>query len=298
MKIVSFGSVNRDLVYSVGHIVSPGETISCTELNEFWGGKGLNQCVALARAGADAAMAGCVSEADSALGAQIETQYGIDASFLTTCDTVTGHAVIQIDSRGQNSILVYPGANHMVTPALADKVLAGFSRGDFVLLQHEISEIPYIMRRARELGLRVAFNPSPFDPEILRYPLSCVDVFILNEIECAAFVGAGTPDEMAAAMAKRYPDADIVLTLGKQGVVYVGRAGTLKHGIYDVPVVDTTAAGDTFTGFFLTEYACRGDVPRALALASKASSLAVSRKGATTSVPSMEEVLATEICLI
>lgn len=288
MKILSFGSINRDLVYRLDHIVTPGETLSCHSRAEFWGGKGLNQCVALARAGAHAAMAGYVHSADASLREYLTQTFHMDVTHIALSDTVTGHAVIQIDSEGQNAIIVYPGANHTLTDEFADEVLSDFAPGDFLLLQHEINHLPYIMQRAQAQGMRIAFNPSPFSQDILGYPLELVDLFILNEIECAAFVG-DSPD-MADTMQKAYPSAEIVLTLGKNGARFVGKNGRFAHGIYDVPVVDTTAAGDTFTGFFLTEYAATGDARRALALASKASALAVSRPGATVSIPTRDEV--------
>lgn len=292
MKIVSFGSINFDHVYTVPHIVRPGETISCTSYQQFLGGKGLNQGIALKKAEADAYLAAQISESDAALPARLQSEYGVPPDLIEACPFPTGHAVIQVDRTGQNCIFIYPGANASVTLDFIDRTLSYFQKGDCVLLQNEIALVPEIIRRASERGLTVALNPSPFTDEILNWPLQLVDIFILNEIECAAFSGETEPEKMAEAMLQKYPHCKVVLTLGKNGVLYRDGQTTLRHGVYDVPVVDTTAAGDTFTGFFLAEYMKSRDAANALSLASAASSIAVSRKGAAPSIPRLDEVLA------
>lgn len=134
--------------------------------------------------------------------------------------------------------------------------------------------------------------------KILEMPLNLVDYFILNEVEGAQICGIEKTDGMADLLLKKFPNAKIVLTLGSKGAVYKDKFVTASHGIYDVPVVDTTAAGDTFTGFFIEEISKNSSPQKALEIASKASSIAVSKKGAEPSIPTMKEVLESNMKLI
>lgn len=286
MKFLSFGSVNHDIVYSVKHIVQEGETISCQTMQKFWGGKGQNQCVALARSGAPTSLAARISEDDASMLSQLAHNCQINVESVGLDKTPTGHAIIQVNDDGQNAIIVYPGANYSMSPDFIDQVLEKFSAGDILLLQNEINNIPYIIKAAKKIGMIVALNPSPFTKEILHWPLELVDLFVLNEIECEAFCGAAD----AEVMRKKYPHAEIVLTLGGNGSVFCGNQGLFHQDIFKVPVVDTTAAGDTFTGYFLNTYYTTGDAKAALRIASKAAAIAVSRNGAVPSIPHADEV--------
>lgn len=289
MKFLSFGSVNRDITYRLDHIVREGETLPCGSMEEFWGGKGQNQCIALARAGAETYLAARVGQGDLApLKDLLQNQYGVDPRYLAGDPAPTGHAIIQVSAAGQNSIIIYPGANHTMDPAFISRVLDGFRPGDVVLLQNEINGVPEILREAKVRGLRVALNPSPFTPELLAWPLELVDLFVLNEVECQGFCGSEDP----LALRARYPQAEVVLTLGSRGSVFAGQAGVFRQAIYRVPTVDTTAAGDTFTGYFLRRYYESGDPVSALDLAARASAIAVTRRGAVPSIPRAEEVAA------
>lgn len=290
MKILSFGSLNLDMVYDVEHFVMPGETLSSSRLEKFCGGKGLNQSLALARAGAQVYHAGLVGDDGDPLVEQLRAD-GVDVAHVGRWQGATGHAIIQVDKRGQNCILLYGGANRQVTPEQVDRVLQSFGKGDLVLLQNEISSLPYIIESAHRKGLLVALNPSPYNEEIERCDLSLVDYFLLNEVEGGQISGKTEPDDILQALRARFPRAAFVLTLGKRGAVYDDGTTRCAHGIYKVPVVDTTAAGDTFTGYFLAAVG-KGLFPqRALELASKASSLAVSVKGASNSIPHWDAVV-------
>ena len=202
----------------------------------------------------------------------------------------TGHAIIQVDKKGQNCILLYGGANQEITTDYIDDVLAHFEKGDMLLLQNEINNIDYIIKKAAEKGMILAINPSPISDELVKMDLTSITYFILNEIEGNELTQETDPEKIARKMRQIYPGCVVVLTLGKQGVMYYDGTNTYTHGIYDVPVVDTTAAGDTFTGFFLSTLMQGEDVPKALEYASVASSLAVSQKGAAPSIPTMEQV--------
>lgn len=289
MKILNFGSLNYDKVYHVEHFARAGETILARDHAEFLGGKGLNQSVALARAGAHVYHAGAVGADGARLRAQLEAA-GVDTSCLACLDTVSGHAVIQLCG-GQNSIIVYGGANQQVTKEYLDAVLAGFGPGDLLLLQNETACVAHAMRGAKARGMQVAFNASPITDALFDYPLELVDHFLINEIEGLALAGPGEADFAAILdrLSARYQGA-VILTVGAAGAYYRKGGETYHAGIFDVPVVDTTGAGDTFCGFFLAA-AAKGLSPgEALRTASAASSLAVSREGAANSIPTWDEV--------
>ncbi len=291
MKIVNIGSLNIDKVYNVEHFVTAGETILSNTMETFLGGKGFNQSLALARAGAEVFHAGAIGEDGTELKTTLEAS-GAKTKYLQTLDTVSGHAVIQLTPKGQNCIIVYGGANSALTEEFIDDTLAKFSPDDILLVQNETSCVGYAIAKAKENGLKVAFNPSPITKELLDYPLHLVDYFLLNEVEGQILSQNSSDDhqQILSALCTRFPNAAIVLTVGKGGVLYKDAHISASHGIYNVPVVDTTGAGDTFCGYFL---ACitRGLPPaQALEYASLASSLAVSRKGAGNSIPTWNDV--------
>lgn len=291
MKLLNFGSLNIDYVYKVGHFVRPGETMSSESRQTFCGGKGLNQTIALARAGVQVYHAGAVGKADGEMLLEALKKNNVNIDFVKQCeDIATGHAIIQVNRSGQNCIMLYGGANQTMTKEHIDETLAGFSAGDFLILQNEINNLGYIMEQAHKKGLVIVLNPSPMNEKILALPLEFVDYFMLNEVEAADICGEESKDNLLGNLSRKYPKAKIVLTLGKQGVQYKDGEQILSHGIYKVPVVDTTAAGDTFTGFFIGSLAQGYAAEEALRLASVASSIAVSRQGAESSIPYMDEV--------
>lgn len=290
MKFLNFGSLNLDFVYDVEHFVRPGETISSAALNTFSGGKGLNQSVALSRAGAQTYHGGCIGKDGQVLLDGLRAA-GADVSFVRVLKSCrTGHAIIQVDPSGQNCILLFGGANQAVTDVQIEETLSRFGAGDFLLLQNEINGLEQLMEKAAEKGIRIAFNPSPIDGKISQLPLEKVEFFLLNEIEGAALGGGNRPEEILEGLKKRYPKAKIVLTLGKEGALCFDGEKTFFQPIFPVKVMDTTAAGDTFTGYFLEAVSrgLPGDV--CLKRAAAASAIAVSRKGASPSIPDGAEV--------
>lgn len=291
MKILCLGSMNIDHVYQVDHFAQGGETIASLAMEDHCGGKGLNQAVALKQAGADVYMAGMTGADGSSLLALLNEK-AVD----TTCVRIlahspSGHAIIQVNPSGQNCIIIHGGANACIDEAYIDMVYGRFNSGDIVLLQNEISCLPYAIRRARQLGLRVALNPSPITPQLAALEeLQDVSWFILNEIEGNLLTGEHSAEAICQAMKSAYPMAQTMLTLGKSGCIFFDGERFYHHGIYDVPVVDTTAAGDTFTGYFLAGISEGLPLPRVLELASTASSLAVSKAGAAQSIPNRQTV--------
>lgn len=292
MRILNLGSLNFDKVYDVAHFVSGGETILSRGFGEFLGGKGLNQSVALARAGAEVYHAGAIGPDGAALRAALE-EAGADTRYLRGVDTVSGHAIIQ-NAQGQNCIIVCGGANQCVSRKQIQETLMDFGPGDWLLIQNEVSNVPFAMKEAKQRGMTVAFNASPITEELLSCSLEYVDCFLINEVEGKALSGVESDDfgMILEALAARFPKAVIVLTVGKEGVLYREGDCRLRHGSYPVNAVDTTAAGDTFCGYFLACISGGMSAEKALETASKASAIAVSRHGAVPSIPTWEEVMA------
>lgn len=294
MKVLNFGSLNLDMVYRMEHMVRKGETLAAERLDKFPGGKGLNQSVALARAGANVFHAGNIGS-DGEMLTDILKEAGVNTLYVHTVEEPTGHAVIQVDEAGDNSIMLYAGANGAVTSRQIDTVLQGFEKGDWLVLQNEINLLGEIMDKAYAKGMRIVLNPSPISPVIRSLPLEKVSIFMLNEIEGQEMTGKQEPEEILDALLQAYPGAAVVLTLGSKGSVYADAGQRIYQNIYKVRAVDTTAAGDTFTGFFISVLLETGDPRKALDTAAKASALAVSRKGAAPSIPVMEEVTRAEL---
>ena len=291
MKILCFGSLNIDHVYRVNHIVRPGETISCENLTDFGGGKGLNQSVALARAGASVWHAGKVGFDGNILLHQLrDAGVNVDQVRMDT-SIPSGHAIIQVDENGQNSIVIAGGANTAVMQKDVDEFLKPFEAGDVLLVQNETSMVEYAISAAHDRGMRVALNPSPMDNRLKESKaLGFVDWFVLNEIEGRQLTGETDSQAICMVLRHYYPQAKVMLTLGAEGCIYYDGGNFYRHGIYKVQAVDTTAAGDTFTGYFLAGIAEGLPIPWLITLATKASAIAVSRAGASASIPTRKEV--------
>lgn len=288
MKILNYGSLNLDQVYRVEHFVAPGETLASLAYRRHCGGKGGNQSIALARAGAQVWHAGKIGPDGLALRDNLLAA-GVEVSLLRTDGSATGHAIIQVNRTGENAILLHGGANQEITPAEAAITLADFAPGDLLLLQNEISAIPAIMRLAHARGMTIAFNPAPLGPEVESYPLECVNLFILNEIEGQQLSGKTAPDEIIAALRHRFPPAEILLTLGADGARFASAQGSLAVTAERVQAVDTTGAGDTFIGFFLAHRATGASPAAALRLACRAAAICVTRPGAADAIPTLAD---------
>lgn len=291
MKKLVFGSLNIDRTYQVAGFVRPKETISALGYSCFCGGKGFNQAVALARAGSRLYFAGVIG-ADGGMLRQGLLDEHIDIRLLKESEGANGHAVIQVNEQGENCIIVVPGSNAEVSRDYVDTVLAEFSQGDLIVLQNEIPHLDYIIEQAGEKGMVIALNPSPFNEAVMKCRLDRVRYLLINEVEGGELTGRQAPQEILDAIHGRLPGTAVVLTLGKDGAYFMAADGQRLHcPAAPCQCVDTTAAGDTFTGYFLTEYLEHADAAEALSRAAAASAIAVSRKGASNSIPRREEVL-------
>lgn len=300
MKVLNYGSINIDYVYSLDHIVVPGETQSSTGVQRFTGGKGANQSVAIARAGGTIWHAGKINRNDIWIKKELE-QAGVRTDLIKAGDCQTGHALIQLESSGENAIILFGGANRSIAESEIEYNLSFFEAGDVLVLQNEINNIPLIMEKAHAKGMKIYLNPAPFSISIRQWPVHLVDTLMLNETEALGLCADECIGDDSSSIdfslliqriAKLYPYTDIVLTAGKQGAYFAhGDSKRQYHvPIMDIPVLDTTAAGDTFLGYYLSSR-IRDVAPlEAMKRASYASALTVSRKGAIESIPTEEEL--------
>jgi len=292
MKVLNFGSLNIDYVYDVDNFVRKGETISSKGLNVSCGGKGLNQSVALARAGAEVYHAGMIGE-DGKFLLDFLKNSGVNIdNVLIRNDIRSGNAIIQRDSFGDNCIILFAGANRSITREYVDKVLEKFERGDYIVLQNEISELPYIVETAHKIGMKIVLNPSPMDEKIEELNLTYIDYFLLNEMEALKLSGIDGCDgkKCMDELVDKYKQAGVLITLGDKGAIYSDGDIFVEQGVVKTEVVDTTAAGDTFTGYFVNGILEGEEMKEVLRVAATASSIAVSRIGAAPSIPAMNEV--------
>jgi ribokinase len=290
MRVLNIGSMNIDFVYSVDHIILPGETEATGGMNVFLGGKGINQSMALAKAGVEVYHGGLIGEDGQAF-LDACKEYGVNSQYIKTIPGKSGHTIIQVDKNAQNSILLFGGANQEFTKEFIDSILDNFTSEDILLLQNEVNLLSYIVDKAYEKGMQIALNPSPFNEKLNDVDLTKVSIFLLNEVEGGQITGLVDPDEVLEKMREMFPKAKIVLTLGKDGAKYAEGDQVYHQPIFKVKAVDTTAAGDTFTGYFLSGLIEGMDIPSILKMSAKASSIAVTRNGAVQSIPFKQEVL-------
>ena len=293
LKILNFGSVNIDFTYRMDHFVLPGETQLAYSVAKNAGGKGFNQSVALARAGCTVYHAGRIGRDGEFLKKLLEDD-GINTEYLEICGEPTGNAVIQVDNNGDNCIILYGGANQAIDEEYIKRVLENFGEDDVIVLQNEISHMNELLQLAYGRGMKIVLNPAPMNGNISPEYMAYADWIILNETEAFELTGHEESFRQLNGLSERCPNTSFVLTLGENGAVCKGGDGeTYKVDACTVKAVDTTAAGDTFIGFFLHGFLTENkqDPRKALEVAVCASGLAVTRRGAMQSIPNMREVI-------
>ena len=293
MTILNFGSLNLDYVYRVDRFVSPGETLSAASRDVLPGGKGLNQSIALARAGAQVFHAGCLGSGGGMLREILEKD-GVDTSLLRDVEEMQGHTVIQVNPEGENCILLYGGSNRCVTEKQIDETLASFGPGDWLVMQNEINRPGMIAEKAYARGMRVILNPSPYDNRLEEVDFGKLAWVLVNEVEAEQMTGTQDPDKAWAEMHRRWPELSAVITLGSRGSIAFmqGPEGTetVRQDAVKVQAVDTTAAGDTFTGYFIAALAAGEPLRVCMEQASAAAAVSVTRPGAADSIPRKAEL--------
>ncbi len=287
------GSLNIDDVFRTVHIVRPGETIPSLALESFAGGKGVNQSVALARAGASVRHVGRIGEDGIFLKEGLAAD-GVDVSGIFIGETPTGRAIIQVADDGENAIVLFGGANQTWGTSDVDRLLSAVSPGDVLLLQNEINGIEGLIRGASDSGLRLAMNPAPMSGEVVNYSLERLSWLVVNEIEGRELSGlgeTGNEEDVVVELRRRYPNTVVVMTLGKKGAIRADDEGLFRTSFPDQgPIVDTTGAGDTFMGYFLAAEVAGFSREEGLKRACAAGALAVTRAGATTGIPFSTDV--------
>lgn len=290
--LYNYGSINIDHVYRVPHLVRPGETLSSHGYRQVLGGKGANQSLAIARAGGEVTHWGRLSQRDRWVIEALSTA-GVNTAHIELTAEASGHALIQVDDHGENAIILHPGANHGFTDAQQDALMTSVKSGDWLLLQNECNALGKLMVRAAEHGMNIAFNPAPMAANVLRLPLEHCRLLFLNRGEAAMLVDQGEQaptDALLDALGQRLPSVEVVLTLGRNGVCYQHGDTRLHLPAHPVEAVDTTAAGDTFIGYFMAARQHTDDTVAALRLASSAAALCVQHEGAAPSIPVISEV--------
>jgi ribokinase len=296
-RVFVVGSVNRDILVRTPRHPFPGETVTGSRLDTGLGGKGLNQAVAAARAGATVVMVGAVG--DDAAGIAARDQLASDGiaidRMLVRSDVHTGYAVVTVDDAGENSIVVVPGANGTLDGQDVGGLLTDLRSTDVVVLQNELppSAGTAAARIARAVGATVIWNAAPAPTALDNIPES-IDVLVVNEHEllCVAElldVAAPTRDELIGAVGGRL-DAVVVCTLGGEGSMVVDGARRESVPAAPVEVVDTTAAGDTFIGYLASALPFDGISAAHLRFAGAAAGLTVTRPGASDSIPHRSDV--------
>ena len=290
MKVLNFGSLNIDTVFTVPHVAAPGKSLSVPDPEIHAGGKGLNQSIAAARAGAQVFHAGCVGN-DGDFLLRLLAQDGIDTSLVRkNPSSRSGGAIIQVEPDGRNTMLIYGGANRQISEEQMQTVLRFFTAGDILMLQNETNLTASILNYAAQKGMRIVYNPSPVTKELFAIPYSLVDLLIVNEDEAAALTNGIFPPEESLLRLRRQCPNTIVLTLGQRGAYALSANETYYQPVFPVEAVDTTGAGDTFAGYLVASLA-RGDtLPFAMRIAAAASALAVTRHGAAVSIPKRSDV--------
>lgn len=294
MKVLNFGSLNFDRTYEVSSFVEAGQTISSQKFSIFLGGKGLNQSVALSNGGSQVYHIGVRGPDGLEFVAFLE-EHGVNTDFIFESDTYSGHAVIQINSKGENAIVVEGGSNVELSKEHIDTVFEKFQHEQcLVLAQNEISNLNYIMSKAKEYGHTLYLNPSPMDENLLNAPLELVDYFILNETEALSLTSSSEHELSIKKIKQLYPESQVILTLGEKGVMFFDGERLVKQAAYPTTVVDTTCAGDTFTGYVIGGINQGESIEKSLQRASIASSLCIEIKGAANSIPKLTDVMERE----
>lgn len=284
MKILNFGSINKDFFYSVNDFVKPGETISSIRYNIKIGGKGLNQSVGISKAGQKIYHAGIINKDDTFILDKLK-KWNINCENILLSNNPTGHAIIQVDNKGENSIIIHGGANHDVNIKFIKSVLSKFDSGDILVIQNEINNIKEIIDRAHHKKMKIVFNPAPFNNEILSYDLNKISTLILNQTEGEALSKEKKPDGILKVLNSKFNNTEIILTLGEKGSLYSFKDELLKIKAHKLDTVDTTGAGDTFIGYYVAGIASKKSKKDNLNRASEAAALATTKLGGAESIP-------------
>ncbi len=283
MAIFNLGSINIDHVYRVPSLPRPGETLSAQEYSRGLGGKGANQSIAAASAGATTHHIGAIGKGDEWV-LEPFLCLGLDQAHIRSLDQTTGHAIIYVDAAAENCIVLYNGANHAITEAQIDKALALAKPRDWLILQNETSLVAYAAAQAKAHGMRVAYSAAPFVAAEVEAVSGSIDLLVLNEGE-ADLLRRELPGFEAS-----HPDLAWLVTRGAKGSIYRHSGDVIEVPSQPAQAVDTTGAGDTYLGYFIAALDAGRTIREAMAEASAAAAIQVSRHGAATAIPLRQDV--------
>ncbi len=285
MTVYNLGSINADLFYRVPHLIAPGETLASSEHQRGLGGKGANMSVAVARAAAHVVHIGAIGP-DGRWAVDRLMEYGVDTRHITQVAEATGHAVIMVDDVGENAILLYPGANRAVTETHIEAGLEGATEADTFVFQNETSAISTGAMLASAKGMRVVYATAPFDAGSVQAVMPLLDILVMNAIEADQLVS-----ELAVEI-ENLPVRDVVITLGSDGCRWINTDKGTDQTFPAIPVtpVDTTGAGDTFTGFLVAGLDRGLPMEQAIQLGQQAAAIMVTRHGTADVIPDLKDV--------
>ena len=285
MAVWNFGSINADYFYAVPHLPAPGETIIATEVWQGLGGKGANQSVAAARAGSTVHHIGAIG-ADGRWARDRLAELGVGTTHVAEIPGPSGHAIISVAANGENAILVFGGANTAQSASHVEAALSGAEPGDIVLTQNETPHLAEMGRACRRLGLRLVYSAAPFSVRAVREILPYASVIAMNAVEARQLAEA-VGDDLSS-----WPTEALLVTKGADGAEWRDLRTGEVIAVPAVPVkpVDTTGAGDTFTGYFAASLEQGLGIRPALERAAAAAALKVTRKGTADAIPSLAEV--------
>jgi ribokinase len=282
--IFNFGSINVDHVYRVAEMPSPGETLAAGSYQKLLGGKGINQSIAIARAGQAPVHVGAVGSDDGWTMEQVKN-FGIDTAHIAQSARPTGHAVIYVDDAGENQIVIFGGANQDLKPVQIEKALKTGTGGDhWVLVQNETNLLTDIVDQAKAAGFRIAYSAAPFVADTVAELIDKIDLLAVNEVEAEATA------RLLGVAVSEIAVPELLITRGSKGVEFHSHGEVYHQPAFQVDVADTTGAGDTFLGSFLAHHCQDIEIAQSLRYASAASALQVTRPGAAIAIPAREEV--------
>jgi ribokinase len=284
--ILNLGSINADYFYDLPHLPTAGETLAAKAMYIGLGGKGANQSVAASRAGASVSHIGAVGH-DGTWAIERLKAFGVETRGIRKSDLPTAHAIVMVDENGENQIVIFSGANHDQDEAGIFSALDAAGSGDWLLLQNETSHQVEAARKARELGLNVAYSAAPFDVAAIQAVLHYANLVIMNEIEAFQF------EEATGRKTRDLPVRHVLITKGRNGAEWfdMDTKEITSCPAFSVDPVDTTGAGDTFAGYTVAGLSLGLPLNLTLRRASAAAALCVTRKGTADAIPGINEVM-------
>ena len=291
MKVLNFGSLFLNHEYGLEHIMRKGEILAANSYQCSVGGKGVNQSVALANAGAEVYHAGLIGKDGLEVRNFLERHH-VNTQYIKIVDLPTGNNTLQTTPNGNNCAVSYSGANRCISKEFIDTVLSSFSSGDYLIVQNEVNLVKDIIKRAKALGMHVIWNPSPFTSDIQNLKSKAIDWMILNETEGALLSGEPDPKRMPGSLLKHYPYTKIVLMLGNKDVIYIDKDQFIRQKAWDAGLADDIIAEDAFVGFFFASIINGLDISTTMHYAAKAYAITIMRTGSEDPIPKLEEVVA------